>query len=250
MTNPGLKAVPSLVTQHEPEVSPTVEMYLKSIVRLYDGTLPVPTSAVAHELSVSAASASAMLKRLDADHYVTHDGRHGVVPSAAGMRIGALTLRRQRLAERLLVDCLGVPWELAATEACRLEHAISPLVENYLAAFVGHPTTCPHGHPIPNEDGTLWRHGGATELSELELAAKALILEVRHDMPELLKFFAEIGLRPEVQVTIKQRDRIAGLVTLEIAGKERTVSLQLAGASSTCQRNSSLNVAAGVSHNK
>lgn len=165
-----------------------------------------------------------------ANGYVTHDGRLGIVPTEAGTRVGALTLRRQRLAERLLVDCLKVPWKLAATEACRLEHAISPLVEHYLAAFIGHPTTCPHGHPIPNEDGTFWRHEGAVELSELELETEARVFEVRHDMPELLKFLAEIGLRPDAMVAVKQRDRIAGLATLDIAGNERTVSLQLASA--------------------
>src|SRR5580700_8164938 len=127
MTHSALKSAPA-VQPDENEDSPNVEMYLKSIVRLYDGSDPVPTSAIAQELAVSAASASAMLKRLDSDGYVRHEGRHGVIPTHTGARIGALTLRRQRLAERLLVDCLGVSWEVASAEACRLEHAISPLV--------------------------------------------------------------------------------------------------------------------------
>jgi hypothetical protein len=74
--------------------------------------------------------------------------------TSRGRRIGALTLRRQLLAERLLVDRLGVSWDIAAAEACRLEHAISPVVEQRLADFLGSPQTCPHGHPIPCEDGT------------------------------------------------------------------------------------------------
>ncbi|MBV9102654.1 MAG: metal-dependent transcriptional regulator, partial [Candidatus Eremiobacteraeota bacterium] len=139
-------------------MSPNVEMYLKTLVRLYVGDAPVSTAAVAKELSVSSPSASTMLKRLDADGFVSHEGRHGVVPTELGRRIGAVTLRRQLLAERLLVDYLGVPWEIAASEACRLEHAVSPLVERRLADFLGTPSTCPHGHPIPLEDGRLWRH--------------------------------------------------------------------------------------------
>ncbi len=228
MATPAIKAIPSIVQLHGVELSPTVEMYLKAIVRLYDGHEPVSTSQVAHELSITAASASAMLKRLDAEGYVVHDGRHGVMPTENGTRIGALTLRRQRLAERLLVDVLKVPWELAATEACRLEHAISPMVEDYLADFVGHPKTCPHGHPIPNKDGTLWQHDRTVELSELEPGVQTRVVEVRHDMPELLTFLAEIGLVPDAAVVVRGRDRIAGLVTLVVRGAERTVSLQLA----------------------
>jgi DtxR family Mn-dependent transcriptional regulator len=227
MPTPGLNALSSMVQSHGSDLSPTVEMYLKAIVRVYDGEGPVSTSVVARELSVSAASASAMLKRLDADGYVSHEGRLGVIPTASGTRVGALTLRRQCLAERLLVDHLNIPWELAAAEACRLEHAISPLVEHHLAAFVGNPTTCPHGHPIPNEDGTLWRHDAALQMSELAVDAATHVLEVGHDMPELLRFLAEIGLLPGAEVVVKQRERIAGLMTLGLAEGERTVSLQL-----------------------
>jgi DtxR family Mn-dependent transcriptional regulator len=227
MATPGLSPMSAMVQSHGADLSPTIEMYLKVIVCMYDGEGPVSTSVVARELSVSAASASAMLKRLDTEGYVTHEGRHGVFPTARGAVVGALTLRRQCLAERLLVDHLRIPWELAAAEACRLEHAISPLVEHHLAEFTGNPTTCPHGHPIPNEDGSRWRHDGALELSELPVNAPTYVLEVSHDMPELLKFLAEIGLMPRAEVVVRQRERVAGLMTLGLADGDRTVSLQL-----------------------
>lgn len=227
--NSALKTPPALVPE-EPEVSPNVEMYLKTIVRLYDGKEPVPTSAIAAELSVSAASVSAMLKKLDAEHFVAHDGRHGVMPTAAGAKIGALTLRRQRLAERLLVDHLGIPWEMSAAEACRLEHAISPLVERSLAKFMHEPTTCPHGHPIPREDGTVWSHGNALDLADLPLGVSATVIEVKHDMPELLAFLREIALKPGVRVSVEKRDRAIGLVTIAVNGKTHVVSAQLANA--------------------
>lgn len=229
LTNSALKS-PSAIDLEQPEVSPNVEMYLKTIVRLYDHEEPVSTSAIAGELSVSAASASAMLKRLDADGYVTHDGRHGVMPTPAGTRIGALTLRRQRLAERLLVDHLGVPWEMSAAEACRLEHAISPLVERFLAKFLHEPATCPHGHPIPREDGTLWNHPNAIEFADLPIGVTATVLEVKHDMPELLGFLSEIGLKPGIRVSVERRERAVGLVTITVNGKSHMVSAQLAGA--------------------
>jgi len=225
----ALKAAPTAPVD-ENEVSPNVEMYLKSIVRLYDGSEPVSTSAIAHELAVSAASASAMLKRLDAEGHVRHEGRHGVLPTASGARIGALTLRRQRLAERLLVDCLGVSWEVASAEACRLEHAISPLVERHLAKFLQAPTTCPHGHPIPREDGSLWQHEHAIDLADVALGVPAVVLEVKNEIPELLKFIEEIGLRPGAAVSVVSRERAVGLQTIEVGGKRHAVSVQLAAA--------------------
>jgi len=230
LTNNSALKTPTAGPAAEPEVSPNVEMYLKTIVRLCGNGQPVPTSAIAQELSVSAASASAMLKRLDAEGYVAHDGRHGVVPTEAGARIGALTLRRQRLAERLLVDHLGIPWELSAAEACRLEHAISPLVERRLAEFMRHPTTCPHGHPIPREDGEMWNHARALELADLPLGVETAVLEVMHDMPELLGFLAEIGLRPGVRISVEKRERAVGLLTITVNGRPHTVSAQLAAA--------------------
>jgi len=227
MNHSALKSPLSSVIE-EPEVSPNVEMYLKSIVRLYDGEEPVSTSAIAQELAISAASVSAMLKRLDADGYVRHEGRHGVVPTNAGARIGAVTLRRQRLAERLLVDHLGISWEVAGFEACRLEHAISPLVEERLAVFLHNPSTCPHGHPIPNADGSQWRHENALELADLPLNSSAHVVEIKHDIPELLKFLAEISLRPGVEITVRHRERAVGLLTVEVGGKTHTISAQLA----------------------
>jgi DtxR family Mn-dependent transcriptional regulator len=230
---PGGALVPSLRIRaikesDEPEVSPNVEMYLKTLVRLYDGDVPVATSVIAKELSVTPPSASMMLKRLDADGFVTHEGRQGVVPTELGSRVGALTLRRQLLAERLLVDHLGISWEIAAGEACRLEHAISPLVERRLASFLGAPMTCPHGHPIPLEDGVLWVHERTGALSELKLGIEAKVIAVPHDMPEILTFLADIALRPGATVRVVQRDRVVGLVTLVVDGVERVVSLPLA----------------------
>ena len=104
---------------------------------------------------------------------------------------------------------------------------MSPVLEERMLAAIGDATTCPHGHPIPNEDGSRWRHEGALELSELPVNAATYVLEVSHDMPELLKFLGEIGLMPRAEVIVRQRERVAGLMTLGLADGDRTVSLQL-----------------------
>lgn len=58
-------------------------------------------------------------------------------------------IRRQRLAERLLVDILERPKGEVDQDACEFEHIISPGVEESICILLGHPQECPHGSPIP-----------------------------------------------------------------------------------------------------
>jgi DtxR family Mn-dependent transcriptional regulator len=74
--------------------------------------------------------------------------------TAAGRARAESVVRKHRLAERLLIDIIGLPWEKAHVEAGRWEHVISDEVEARLIEVLGHPTTCPHGNPIPGSAGT------------------------------------------------------------------------------------------------
>ena len=105
---------------------------------------------------------------------------------------------------------------------------IRTLVEHHLAHFLNEPTTCPHGHPIPRADGSLWQHDRAIDLIDLPLDVPAKVLEVKHEVPELLRYLGEIGLRPGVVVKLKKLERAIGLITIEVAGKKHTVSVPLA----------------------
>ena len=66
-----------------------------------------------------------------------------------GRDVATSIVRRHRLAERLLVDVIGLEWEKVHKEADRWEHAISADVEEKLVLLLGDPATCPHGNPIP-----------------------------------------------------------------------------------------------------
>ena len=61
-------------------------------------------------------------------------------------------VRRRRLAERLFKDTFSIDDSEASTQACRFEHIISPELDERICTFLGHPTTCPHGNPIPPGD--------------------------------------------------------------------------------------------------
>ena len=127
----------------------SVEEYLEAIYRLEREGPGVSTSGLATQLGVAPASVSGMLRKLERDGFLELVARGEVKLTEKGLRYGQNVLRRHRLAERLLTDVLKMPLAEVHQEACMLEHAISPRVEERLMALLGSPTTCPHGNPIP-----------------------------------------------------------------------------------------------------
>ena len=110
----------------------------------------VTTSALAAELAVAPASATAMLKKLAKLKLVDHEPYRGVTLTPAGERVALEIVRHHRLVERFLVEALGVPWDEVHQEADRWEHVLSEELEQRMDAALGFPTTDPHGYPIPD----------------------------------------------------------------------------------------------------
>src|SRR3954471_5844810 len=109
-----------------------IEEYLEQIYRLSREQEEVTTSDVARSLKVSPASVTGMLKRLAEKGLIHHEKYHGVTLSQEGRVRPLATIRRHGLLERRLVDVLGLPWHLVDEEAGRLEHHITPEVEERL----------------------------------------------------------------------------------------------------------------------
>ena len=115
----------------------------------------VTTNALAERLGVTAASASAMVKKLDGLGLVTHVPYRGVQLTAKGSAIALEVIRHHRLLEAYLSESLGVPWDRVHDEAEVLEHVLSEELEELIAAKLGNPTHDPHGDPIPTRDGLM-----------------------------------------------------------------------------------------------
>ncbi len=127
---------------------PPVEEYLEAVLSLKEEGTPVIQARIAERLGRSAPSVSEMLERLCDDGYVRRDGRV-VELTEKGSDLAEKVVRRHRLAERLLVDVIGLEWHKVHKEAGRWEHVISDDVEARLVILLGDPATCPHGNPIP-----------------------------------------------------------------------------------------------------
>jgi DtxR family Mn-dependent transcriptional regulator len=202
-------------------------MYMKAIYRLEREGPGVTTSALATELGVAPASVSGMLKKLVNDGYVEHEVRGTIELTHKGLEVAVGVVRRNRLAERLLTDILGMPWDEVYAEACILEHAITERVEERLIAALDNPQTCPHGHPIPPKDLTEPVRSGIP-LAQVEVGQSATVSGVTEQMPEILRYLGQVGLRPGAQVRVMEKAPLAGPVTIQVGSERHAISLELA----------------------
>ena len=217
----------------------STEEYLEAVYRLEREGPGVTTSALASELGVAPASVSGMLKKLATDGYVDHRARGEAKLTRKGLEVAVRVLRRHRLAECLLTDILGMPWEDVHAEACRLEHAISARVEERLIAVLGDPQTCPHGHPIPPADLSDPIRLGVP-LAQIDVGAHARVNGVTEEVPEMLVYLGKIGMRPGAAIVITAKAPLGGPVTVNIEGMPHAISLELARMVTVIETNEAL----------
>jgi DtxR family Mn-dependent transcriptional regulator len=187
------------------ELSEAVENYAKAIYALESRGGPVTTNALAERLGVTAASASGMVKKLDALGLVEHEPYKGVVLTDEGTRVALEIIRHHRLLELYLAETLGVPWDRVHDEAEILEHVLSEELEELIAQKLGNPTHDPHGDPIPTRDLEISEPQTAG-LQTLEPGDRARFVRVSDSDPAMLRYLAERGIRPgdEFEVIEKQ----------------------------------------------
>jgi DtxR family transcriptional regulator, Mn-dependent transcriptional regulator len=204
----------------------TVQDYLKAIWML-DRSGSVTTSALAERLGVTAASATAMIKRLASVGLVSHEPYHGVALTPAGTQAALEVIRHHRLLELYLMQALGLSWDEVHDEAERLEHHLSEALEARIDAALGHPTRDPHGDPIPTPELEL-AEDDDRPLSELASGAEAVIRRVPDGDPGLLRYLAELGLLPDERVVMLATAPFDGPLTVEVAGERHAISRELA----------------------
>lgn len=207
--------------------SPATEDYLKAIYTLERAGQRATTSALAARLGVQPASVTGMMKRLAEMHLVLYTPYDAATLTADGRRAALSVIRYHRLVERLLVDTLGVPWDEAHQEAHKLEHALSGTLADRIADFLGHPTTCPHGSPIPTADGEV-AEPTQVPLTDLPVGRTAIVSEVDDEDAALLRYLNELGLVPGVEVESLAVAPFDGPITLRVADQERLVGAVVA----------------------
>jgi DtxR family Mn-dependent transcriptional regulator len=210
------------------DLTPAVEDYLKAIYELDEemSGAPAGTAALADKLGVTRASVTGMLKKLAAgpERLISYTRYRGARLTPKGRAAALEVVRHHRLLEAYLTSALGFSWDEVHAEADHLEHVISEDLEDRIAAYLGNPTSDPHGAPIPHRDGTLPTRR-EVRLSELEAGAEAVIARVSDRDPELLRYLDQLGLTPSARLRLEERGPFDGPLHIEIVGSGARVAL-------------------------
>jgi DtxR family transcriptional regulator, Mn-dependent transcriptional regulator len=195
-----------------------VQDYLKAIHSLGGDEKLVPTADIAARLDVRSPSVTGMLKRLAEAGWITHESGRGARLTEKGVVEARRVIRRHRLVELFLTRVLGLDWSEVDTEAEALEHAISPRLEQALAAHLGEPLHDPHGHPIPTREGELNRRQ-LLPLKEFRPGQTVIIREAQDDNPSRLRRWQELGLVPGAKLQIVSYQPLDDLFEIKVGPK-------------------------------
>ncbi len=197
------------------------EEYLQSLYWLMEAGLPMTGANVARAMQLSPPTVHEMIGRLEKDGYITRGQDKSISFTDHGLEHAEQICRRHRMIERFLTDVLGIPWDEVHEEAERLEHAMSPVLEERMLAAIGDAKTCPHGHPIvegAREQGVL--------LADVEVGADVVVLRFENEAEELLHYLKDAGLDPGLHGKIASSDE--SMVVISSGEHEHEVSRSVA----------------------
>jgi DtxR family Mn-dependent transcriptional regulator len=195
------------------ELVDTTEMYLRTVLELEEEGVPALRARIAERLHQSGPTVSQTVARMERDGLLTVEGDRHLTLTDLGRTKAIAVMRKHRLAELLLVNVIGMPYEEAHEEACRWEHVMSESVEHKVYALLGQPTRSPYGNPIPGleEFGPMRFQPGA-DAAERNLAFPGLggkvtvsrICESVQTDSDVLRQLHTAGVDPGATVVVAQ----------------------------------------------
>jgi len=188
--------------------------YLETLFWLYEAGLPMTGANIARAMQLSPPTVHEMVGRLERDGYITRGSDKVIAFTDNGREHAEAIVRRHRLIERFLTDVLGIPWDEVHEEAERLEHAMSPVLEERMLAAIGDAKTCPHGHPID-----VGSRISSVPLADVQEGATVTIVRFENEAEDLLHYLKGAGLDPGLQGTLAESGD--GDVVIETAGGDR-----------------------------
>ncbi|PRY53476.1 DtxR family iron (metal) dependent repressor [Knoellia remsis] len=213
----------------------TTEMYLRTVFELEEEGITPLRARIAERLGHSGPTVSQTVARMERDGLLQVAGDRHIELSEEGRRLATRVMRKHRIAERLLIDVIGLEWEFVHDEACRWEHVMSDRVEQKILALLPNHTESPYGNPIPGLDefgedaaGEDFRTGLST-LTEVAEDAPVTVTVRRIGEPaqmdhEALTLITAAGLLPGQLATVR-RDGTRVIASREGADEASGVSL-------------------------
>jgi DtxR family Mn-dependent transcriptional regulator len=212
------------------DLSVTMNRYLTQVYRLanqHPDNPYISTSALAEVLDVSAPAVNRMVSRLRDAGLLDHEPYHGIRLTPAGQREALKALRRHRIAEVFLVQVMGFGWHQVHEEATRMAQGMSAAITERMNQMTGLPTHCPHGEPIPAEDGTLPPLDDVI-LADGDVDVDLVVTRVRTREADRLEYLAALGLVPGTKVQVLHKAPFNGPLQLRVGKEYRIVGHNLA----------------------
>ena len=229
MSVPADERLPTL--SHHSDLIDTTEMYLRTVYELEEEGVTPLRARIAERLGQSGPTVSQTVARMERDGLLNVAGDRHLELTDKGRHEAIGVMRKHRLAERLLLDVIGLDWEDVHIEACRWEHVMSEAVERRIVAMLEKPLVCPHGNPIPGLDdlglpfNAADDHTGLITLTTAgELGAEIVIARISEQIQpdaQLMHELTRAGLRPGQRVSAHVDGKVvsvstsAGALTIE-----------------------------------
>ena len=125
-----------------------------------------------------------------------------------GREEGRKTIRRHRLAERLMMDVLNIRGESGDMKACQFEHLLNEGVDLKVCTMLNHPATCPHGKPIPPgeccEEARKSGDLGVVPLTELKSGQEGDIAYIQTEDSKKMQKLMAMGVLPGNRILLMQ----------------------------------------------
>ena len=212
------------------ELTASFEDYLKVIWASKEWTdKPLTINDLAARMGFAPSTVSEAVKKLTDRGLVTHRPYRAIDLTDRGTSVAIQMVRRHRLVETFLVDYLDYSWDEVHTEAEILEHAVTEVFIDRLAAKLGHPTRDPHGDPIPDHDGHI-QHPPAIRLTHAPLNQSLTVIRVSDKYPEVLKYLRASRVELDTPLSVLDRNDAAGVIAIEVHGRSSDLSIVAADA--------------------
>ena len=200
------------------------ENYLKAIYHLsIESNDKVTTNSIAGQIQTTPGSVTEMIKKLSTKKLIKHEKYQGVILTEEGKKVALGIIRKHRIWEVFLVNKLEFAWDEVHEIAEQLEHIQSDKLIEKLDKFLGHPTTDPHGDPIPTVNGKM-RETKNISLIELSLKTETIVTGVKESSASFLKYLNKLGIGIGTKIKVTDIVEFDGSIEVSI-NKTKVVTL-------------------------
>ncbi len=228
------------------ELTESLEDYLETIYELQRTRSSVRVKDIADVAGVKMPSVSAALQGLKDRNLIDHEPYGAVTLTEEGRRTAEFLVRRHHTLTAFLRDILGLDEEQAETEACGIEHALSPMTLSRLLALIDFIERCPRGGerwlehlaarwddipcdrncrqciaeievPTRNPFSARWDSDDATTLDRIEPGERCRVLRLSGDAA-IRRRIMDMGVTPGAEIKVERLAPLGDPIEIEVRG--------------------------------